>query len=240
MTRIMRRPEVRPAGLKYSQEKLASVNANFGATQGYKNQGTLRVVFDEILMTTSTDDKQTYKFFDNSTVRSFPHTNLPTNKFEKNESMGVERISLQAVIYSQSTGAITAIYDLIEELTLNKFYGGLLDVYFDNNRVVKEMSLIEMMPQFNPKSMWGAVNSYTTSSSTTVGPPAVQTNTVTVNKSGQSVLHFPTPLIIPELMQFYMNIRVPRVPALPFSGADTYLRLTAAGFSYINAPKANH
>lgn len=224
----------------YASEKIIKVNRKYGNLNPASNQGTIRNVYDEVKLVTDTGTSKEYKFFDPTVQHQFPHTNLPLCKLEKNESMAVTQISLQIVLYGTTNGEITGIYDLYATGGSNVILASLLNMTFDNQRVIKDTSLVEMMAQFNPDANFGVVSPYTASTSAVAGPPVVTTYSTTIFNLTQTFMLLPTPLIIPELMQFFITLTVPQLRTLPYAGSDVYLRFTMSGLSYISSPKGNH
>lgn len=112
------------------QKKLLAVANALGVTDMSNMQGSTRVIYDEIASSTATE----YTFFKNVSSRTFPNTNLTTNRFEVQEALLIEAIA----VYSRAdNGAPTLIQD--EAGANNGAITGLLDIVIGNKRVVKDV-----------------------------------------------------------------------------------------------------
>jgi hypothetical protein len=111
------------------QKKLLAVAGKLGISDISNMQGSTRVVYDEIALTTATE----YTFFKNVSSRTFPNTNLTSNRFEVQEALLIEAIA----VYSRAAnGTPTLIQD---EAANDGAINGLLDIVIGNKRVAKEI-----------------------------------------------------------------------------------------------------
>ena len=111
------------------QKKLLAVANALGISDMSNMQGSTRVIYDEIASSAATE----YTFFKNVSSRTFPSTNLTSNRFEVQEALLIEAIA----VYSRADGgAPTLIQD---EAANNGAITGLLDIVIGNKRVAKEI-----------------------------------------------------------------------------------------------------
>ena len=153
------------------------------------------------------DGRSEYRFFDGSGQRTFPRTNLPQNQFQVGESMVVKRMTLSVLTFDAVTGQVTAIQTLDAAGTPSALYAGDLNLLIANNRVTKDHSLIHMKPEFNKDAKSTTYANY----------------------------KFFTDLVIPSLLQFVFQIRVPVIAAI----ATKELRLTVEGVGALLNMKDN-
>lgn len=128
------------------QEKLVAVNNKFGNSGVKSQQGTSRIIYDSLLVTTG---KTFYRFFEDSTTRAFPLTNTGSegNKLGVGDTMVVSQVLFAIWDKITATGAWTSNFNLV-----NSASGGGL-AYFDfdiaNNKVIKKLTLSEAFPEYN-------------------------------------------------------------------------------------------
>jgi hypothetical protein len=110
------------------QKKLLAVANALGISDLSNMQGSTGVIYDEIASSAATE----YTFFKNVSSRTFPNTNLTSNRFEVNEALLIEAIA----VYSRAdNGAPTLIQD---EGTDDAPINGLLDIVIGNKRTMKD------------------------------------------------------------------------------------------------------
>jgi len=128
------------------QEKLVAVNNKFGNSGIRSQQGTSRIIYDSLLVTTG---KTFFRFFEDSTTRAFPLTNTGSegNKLGVGDTMVVSQVLF--VIWDKVIA--TGKWELGTNI-LNVDATKVL-AYFDfdiaNNKVIKKLTLTESYYFFN-------------------------------------------------------------------------------------------
>jgi len=163
--------------MKISQQ-IVGVNQRLGNTAVPNMQGTTRVIYDSQTTTATTD--QTLTFFQNVSSRTFPNTNLSSNRFEVGESLAI-----QGITFAYSVGAPTALNDSLRDSsnigTANYTNTLLFNLFIGNQRVVKDLDL-----QYGRFALGEAYD------------PSRATNT----------FRFETPIVIPPQIEFYATLRL--------------------------------
>ena len=127
------------------QMKNISVQKRLGNAGIKKQQGTTRIIYDTLQL--STADK-TYIFFENLNSRTFPDTNLTTNQLNVGESLVIERAYL-SVIAKDVNGSFVAI-ETAEQFP--ELGSGELTFEIANNVVLKQIPLQSFFSKFNKSS----------------------------------------------------------------------------------------
>ncbi len=118
--------------MKVSQQ-LVGVNQRLGNTAVPNMQGTTRVIFDSIAQTAATTDF-TFQYFSGVSSRTYPATNLSSNRFEVGESLAIQGFA----VLSRTTDTIAdQIFVVPSNLTT-----GILNFYIGNQRVVKDLEIL--------------------------------------------------------------------------------------------------
>lgn len=123
------------------QAKIAGVNARQGNPNQSLMQGSSRTLIDALPANAAT----TLRFFENCNLRTFPETNLSSNKLEVGESVAIQRISF--LRYINTAGVITGVTTLaasIPEAQLGQF-----TIQIANNRVLKRFGMQLINPAVN-------------------------------------------------------------------------------------------
>lgn len=112
------------------QKKLLAVANALGISDISNMQGSTRVVYDEIARTAGATE---YTFFRDVASRSFPNTNLTTNRFEVQEALLIEAVA----VYGRDDNSAPELINFVTGTTA-KALNGLLDIIIGNKRVMKE------------------------------------------------------------------------------------------------------
>lgn len=119
--------------MKISQQ-IVSVNQRLGNTAVPNMQGTTRMIFDTI-DNTSTGTDLTLQYFSGVSSRTYPKTNISSNRFEVGESLAIQGFS----VFTYATATPNLATGLSAQ-TL--FRAGILNFYIGNQRVVKDLEII--------------------------------------------------------------------------------------------------
>jgi hypothetical protein len=158
-------------------QQIVGVNQRLGNTAVPNMQGTTRYIYDSADAAAS--NNQTVTFFQGVNNRTFPLSNLSSNRFEVGESLAITGIT---VFWRPAT--ITALTDaiVVTAASTSAFtYTMLFNLYIGNQRVIKDLDL-----QY-AKYMLGEAK-----------------DAATLN----SVLHLETPIVIPPQIEFYATLRI--------------------------------
>jgi len=134
--------------------KLVGASNRFG-NRGIKNQQISTFEIYDYLPWTG-NAKATLNFFENVNTRQFPLTNINSNQLQVGESMIIDRLHFTVMTYNATTGIVSALTDF-QTAGIEGAYSGQLNWFNDNNRVLKNLSLTNMEPQFN-KAGWSNIN----------------------------------------------------------------------------------
>ena len=128
------------------QQKLVAVNNKFGNVNVKSQQGTSRIIYDSILVTTG---KTFYRFFEDSTTRAFPLTNTGSegNKLGVGDTMVVNQILFSVWIKTTATGVWSCQGNFIGQGLASPL--GFLDFDIANNKVIKKLTLTEGLSYYN-------------------------------------------------------------------------------------------
>lgn len=129
------------------QQKLVGVNNKFGNTTVKDQQGTSRMIYDTLAVTTGT----TYRFFEDSAARVFPFTNTGSegNKLGVGDTMVVESIAFQILTIDNLTGQFTSITNGFTQADAAL---GMLNFEIANNRVIKNLTGSEGFAAYNKQT----------------------------------------------------------------------------------------
>lgn len=197
-------------------------NLNIG-----KQQPSSRNVFQylQVLPSATTQTKQ---YFENVSQSPFPFANINDNKFNAGESLAVERMFLTMMIVDNVSGAITGLKDFDYSPITEKFYCSLLNVYVDNNRVIKDLSVTSFKGQFNYTAKFAAL---------AVGQPTV--GAFFTETTSHCVYELDDVLVIPEQIVFTATLQLPSYPAAAFGASLLYIGLFFEGLGALVSPKHN-
>jgi len=131
------------------QQKIVAVNNKFGNNQISSQQGTSRIIYDSIELTTG---KTNYRFFEDSASRTFPLTNTGSegNKLGVGDTMVIAQILFSLV-------QVDSIGNYFAQTPLTGTFPGSSMAYCNveiaNNQVIKRLMLTEQDFQFSKDTM---------------------------------------------------------------------------------------
>jgi len=149
----------------------------------------------------------TYRFFEDSASRNFPFSNTGSdgNKLGVGDTMAIESISFQLLTLDPATGSFTQLAALTTTVTSTQ--AGIFSFEIANNRVIKSLSLSEADSNYNNST----------------------------NPNDNSTLELETQIVIPPLLNFVLELRLPAVGG--GFGPNTYIRVVLNGTGGIIAPR---
>ena len=203
-----------------AQEKMIMVNNQFGNRAVAKQQGTTRIIYDFIPF----DGRTLFEFFLDVNTKSFPFSNLQESKLQVAESLTVARLYLSLLITDAETGDVISSMEL-NQAGLSNIYRSDLTFHIDNSRVIKPINVQSFQPQFNRRSLWGAL------AQTVTGQDVVTSTLV-----GNAVFHSETDIIIPSLIEFQANLKTDGYTPIQ----NAFLGITLEGTGAILSPKDNY
>lgn len=171
--------------------------------RGIKNQQGSTVVIYDSL---PLDGRNMYEFFRESANRAFPFTNLINRGGMLNvgESLVVQRAYFTVLEVSPVDGSITSITE-VDETTFPDIAGGELSMNIANQITLKPMPILSFVDKWNKSAEF----------------------------IGDSTFEFDTLVVIPPLLEFIANVKLPAGVTV----ANSYLRLTIEGAGSIINPK---
>ena len=149
----------------------------------------------------------TYRFFEDSSTRQFPFSNTGSdgNKLGVGDTLAIESISFELLTYDPATARFTAITPLTTTVTSTQ--AGMFSFELANNRVIKNLSLSETDSNYNKST----------------------------SDNDNSTINLETQLVIPPLLNFVLELRLPTVGG---GFADnSYIRVVLNGIGGIIAPR---
>lgn len=186
-------PRFNPYQNPTPQAKMLAVNKQFGV-KGMKNQQGSTLIFNDTLLLTEglNPEGTTLTFFLNAKIREFPFTNLLDGKLLVGESIALERAYFYVVTEVAATGEILAVQSP-DAFAIDGFYFGTLNMLISNQQVIKPIPLLSVKSEFNRYASY----------------------------ADYQVLHFETDIIIPQLLEFQLNVKLPAI-TIPTSVANNY------------------
>lgn len=192
------------------QGKIISTMEKFGSPGVRKQQGSTIIKYDILPLAEGATDGETFTFFEEAQTRAFPFTNLTDGKLQVGESMTIQRMYF--FIVSQTTAAPEDFTD-VESIITFPLLGAQLSTFsirISNNRVVKPTPLFSASPFFNRFAYWDDYN----------------------------VFHFDTDIVIPTLLEFAVDLRVPAITVPTSATLTFYIGCAIEGLGSILAPRA--
>ena len=160
-------------------QQIVGVNQRLGNTAVPNMQGTTRMIFDTQTIGTSATNF-TLNYFQGVSSRTYPFTNLSSNRFEVGESLAIQGITFGFTIASIANLSNPIIPSLLEGTT--NFTNTLnFNLFIGNQRVIKDLDL-----------------NYSRSLLGESKKASVISNT----------LQFETPIVIPPQIEFYATVRI--------------------------------
>ena len=159
------------------QQKIIAVNKKFGNVGIQSQQGTSRQLYDTLPI--SGAGAKTLRFFEDSASRTFPFTNLGSdgNKLGVGNTMVIESITFFILTYD----TVNLRFDAIASATTTaQIMTGLLNFEIANNRVIKNLSLLELNASFDKN----------------------------IGSTNDSTLELETDIVIPPLLNFVAQLQM--------------------------------
>ncbi|MCH7850936.1 MAG: hypothetical protein IH845_04810 [Nanoarchaeota archaeon] len=129
-------------------QKIVGVNKRFGNFGIRKQQGTTRVIYDTLTLTTTQD---TFRFFEGVANRTFPQTNVneSANGLQVGESLSVDRMYLSLVTLDAVDGDIITLTPISTrpDITI-----GEMSIKIANTIILKPIPLSSFLGNFNKSS----------------------------------------------------------------------------------------
>lgn len=220
-----------PGGGLTPNRKIVKSGNNFSPSnlKIAKQQPTTRNIFQYIKVSTNAAS-QTLSFFSNLNNSPFPLSNIASNKFNAGEALAVQRIYLSMMIATAGSNPpiITGLKDFDYAPETEKFYASLLNVFVDNNRLIKDLSVTSFKGQFNYMANFAGL---------TAAQPTAPAAFFTEGTS-HCVFELDDVMTIPEQIEFTATLQIPPYPVAPFV-ADIYIGLTMEGLGALVSPKHN-
>lgn len=216
---------IRPGGLTPNR-KIVKVGNEFSPSNLKigNQQASTRNVYDYVKVNNSAT-QQTLQFFKNVNQKTFPYTNITENKFAAGESLAVLRMYLTLMLVDKE-GEIDVVATPDYGPQVKKFWRSDLNLFIDNNRVIKDFSVTSFKGEFNHSAQWGALDS------------ANDGDTIILQEEAtHCVFSLDDAIVIPELISYRGELTIPSFTN-PYEGKDVYLGLTLEGFAALVSPKA--
>jgi len=207
-------------------EKIVAVNQNMGITNTANQQATTRVIYDAVKIVTSAQN-QTLNLFTNAKSRSFPLTNLTENKLQVGESLAIQRMSFYIIQCTTGTTEAIGVVPLGYFYGYQRLYASICNFQIAQNNVLKNFPLASMFAPFNKDSRFMGLNQ---------SQPAAGDLSTFIYP--HDVYKFDSNTIIPEMIEFTMDVTIPPVTSL--AGYDTYLACKLEGLGSLFSPKTNY
>ena len=162
------------------QQKIVAINNKFGNVGIKDQQGTTSLYYDTLPITAAAQN--TLRFFEDSASRQFPFSNTGSdgNKLGVSDTMALQSITFFLLKYD----AVNARFDDWAALTTNAGAStGMINFELANNRVIKNLSLLEINPAFDKNE---GVNT-------------------------DSTIELDTLIVIPPLLNYVCELRLPYI-----------------------------
>jgi hypothetical protein len=192
------------------QAKIIESTSKFGATGIKKQQGSTIVKYDILPFAEGVAlPVTTFTFFQDAQTRQFPFTNLTDGKLQVGEAIALERMYIFIVTQLTATGEFTNVQS-IGDFAIHGADLSVFNFMISNSQVIKPTPLLSATPAFNRY--------------------AFSTN--------YNVFHFETDIVIPPMIEFALNLKMPSI-TVPVSATNTYyIGCTIEGTGAILAPRA--
>jgi hypothetical protein len=200
-----------PLVLRANAQKLARVSRQNGVTNLAKMQGTTVNIYDTLDLATAGNSPQ---FFVSANSRTFPLTNVNTNRFANGRSMLIQRFYLSIITRNGGTGQFESVLS-IDESNYPQFNLGELTINLAGQTILDQFSVTSSMAKFNKDAKFGMV-----SNNGQVTPPAVL-------RYSHSVFNFDLDVVILPDREFSATLRLPAYTAP--APNTVFLRLTLEG-----------
>ena len=208
-------------------KKISRVTRNMGVKGIANMQGTTRLIYDSLLLTTTTSNT-TLRFFENVNTRKFPFSNINENKLQVGETIAMQRFSIAVMERVIATGEIININPLGFFGSTKGLYRSDLSFQIAQDTVVKKVPLQTMYAPFNRNSNFFGSTQFTAG------------GILVTNEVPQDVFHFDNPIVIPPQIEFVAEWQLPPVTVTPPAGSEYYAIMTIEGLGSLFAPKSTY
>lgn len=210
--------------------KISRVTDAMGVKGIAKMQGTTRIIYDAIVLQSSTT-QQTIKFFEDVNTRKFPYTNISENKLQVAETIAMQRFSMAILEVDITNPALPLIVSINPLASIGQFkplYRSDLSISIAQDQVVKKLPLQSLYSAFNRNSQFNG--------SQTFGAGGVTTSF----EVSHDVFHFDNPIVIPPQIEFVAQLQIPAftLPAAP--NREWRMMMTLEGLGSLFAPKSTY
>lgn len=152
------------------------------------------------------DGRTVFRFFENAGARQFPRTNLTEGRLPVAQSLAVQEIYLAVVTFDAMTDALTDITSVpVAGAGFEPISGGEFSLYFEQSEVITRFAASSLMPDFNGAGL----------------------------NQLSCIYRFRTNLIIPELINFRLELRTSTLALV----ANTELRVVLQGHGAVMSPR---
>ncbi len=180
-------------------------------------------IWDEFDLSTGAGS---YNFFEEVNAKSFPHTNLNSNRLAKNQSINVQRFHLAIITYTLSSGVITGItkIETLDQVPagLRGIAAGWFGLTIGTSEVLSKYPILASMASFNKSANFMATGAGVTTT-------ANAESEVTFYR-GHAVHEFSSAPVITPDVEFKCPAQFGKYTA---QSAGTFLRLTLEGFGTV-------
>lgn len=180
-------------------------------------QPTLRTIYDSVDLSTFTGG---YNFFQNVSTKTFPFANIQRNTLTAGQSLTIQQFYFQVV--TVAAGIITDVKTLNEETALKPL------VKMDMSMVVAGQEILKQYPVSGSIGPFNIHGAFSTPAENVAAGSAVNEFRETAVKV------LPAQAVIPENLEFTVNVQVPAFTA-PAAGTK-YLFLYLEGYGTLNTP----
>jgi len=127
------------------QDKIISVNNQFGNTGIAYQQGTSRAIYDALPLDASSFN---LRFFESVQTRQFPFTNINQNRLPPGETLAIQRMYFYVMI-SAAPPIVTSTLPLSGAVATAGLYQSIVSLNIAQNELIKKFPLSSMQAQFN-------------------------------------------------------------------------------------------
>lgn len=210
--------------------KITRVTDKMGVKGIGNMQGTTRIIYDAIVLQSSTT-QQTIKFFEDVNTRKFPYTNISENKLQVAETIAMQRFSMAILEVDITNPALPLIVSINPLASIGQFkplYRSDLSISIAQDQVVKKLPLQALYSAFNRNSQFNG--------SQTFGAGG----TTTSFEVSHDVFHFDNPIVIPPQIEFVAQLQIPAFTLPVAPNREWRMMMTLEGLGSLFAPKSTY
>jgi len=198
-------------------QKIMNVAGRNGMPNVGAQQPTLRCIYDSVDLSTITGG---YPFFQNVSTKTFPFANIQRNTLTAGQTLAVQQFYFQIV--TVAAGIITDVKTLNEETALKAL------VKMDMSMVIAGQEVLKQYP------VSGAIGPFNLHGAFSTPAETVAAGTAVNDFRESAVKLLPAQYVIPENLEFNVNVQIPAFTA-PAAGTK-YLFLYLEGYGTLNTP----